>query len=75
MCGDSITFSVKKEGWGGGGKKQLAFQKVGQASFPSLKPSGGKMMVSIGAGLPSNTSKAKFCLRMYQNPPRRGHVT
>ncbi|XP_065836979.1 unconventional myosin-Ie-like [Oscarella lobularis] len=59
----AITFSVKKEGWGGGGKKQLAFQKVGQASFPSLKPSGGKMMVSIGAGLPSNTTPGRQAVR------------
>ena len=52
-----VSFQVKKEGFGGGGKKTINFQKAGTAEFSSLKTAGGKLIVSIGEGLPNSTSE------------------
>ena len=52
----SITFTVKKEGFGGGGSRVLQFQQ-GHSDAPVLKPSGKTLNISIGQGLPSNTSE------------------
>lgn len=47
---NSITFAVKKEGFGGGGSRQVAFT-YGQGDLAVLKPGGKKLTVSIGQGL------------------------
>lgn len=52
----SLEFSVKKEGWGGGGTRQLRFMR-GQGDQAVLKPSGKTLSVSIGPGLPKDSSK------------------
>ena len=52
----SITVTVKKEGWGGGGTRSLNFT-TGGSDIPVLKPSGKTLNVSIGPGLPKDTSK------------------
>lgn len=52
---------MKKGGWGpfsSSGSRQIQFQ-VGQGDEVVLKPSGKVLQVSIGAGLPKNSSK--FC--------------
>ena len=56
----SLQFSVKKEGFGGGGTRNLTFHQ-GNSDFAMLKSSGKTLNVSIGPGLPSNT-------REYQTP-------
>lgn len=53
----SITVTVKKEGWGGGGTRTLSFSP-GDADFPVFKPAGKTLNVSIGRGLPKDTSKS-----------------
>lgn len=52
----SLQFQVKKEGFGGGGSRMLQFHQ-GQGDHPLLKSSGRTLNVTIGPGLPSNTSK------------------
>ena len=49
--------AVKKEGWGGGGTRTLSFTASGASDFPLLKPSGKTLNISIGRGLPKDTSK------------------
>ncbi|NP_001118234.1 amoeboid myosin I [Strongylocentrotus purpuratus] len=51
---DSIEFSVKKEGWGGGGTRTVRFAQ-GQGDTAVLKPSSKILTVSIGSGLPRNS--------------------
>ena len=53
---------MKKDKWekfGGGGSRQLQFTK-GNEDFPVLKASGKTLNISIGAGLPPDSSKLKF---------------
>ncbi len=55
----SLEFKVKKGGWGpfsSSGSRQIQFQ-VGQGDEAVLKPSGKVLQVSIGPGLPKNSSK------------------
>lgn len=55
----SLEFKVKKGGWGpfsSSGSRQIQFQ-VGQGDEAFLKPSGKVLQVSIGQGLPKNSSK------------------
>ena len=52
----SITVTVKKEGWGGGGTRTLSFS-IGAGDSPFLKPAGKTLNISIGPGLPRDTSK------------------
>ena len=52
----SLEFDVKKEGWGGGGTRQIKFVR-GTGDIPMLKPSGKSLTVSIGSGLPKDSSK------------------
>lgn len=55
----SLEFKVKKGGWGpfsSSGSRQIQFQ-VGQGDEAILKPSGKVLQVSIGPGLPKNSSK------------------
>ncbi|XP_072038335.1 unconventional myosin-If-like isoform X2 [Amphiura filiformis] len=51
---DSIDFMVKKEGWGGGGTRQIRFLQ-GQSDAAIIKPSGKVLTVSIGSGMPRNS--------------------
>jgi len=53
---------VKKEGWGGGGTRQVKFESAGISDMALLKPSGKVLTVTIGPGLPSNSSEF-FCYR------------
>jgi myosin-1 len=48
---------VKKEGWGGGGTRQVKFVSAGTSDMALLKPSGKVLTVVIGPGLPCNSSK------------------
>jgi myosin-1 len=48
---------VKKEGWGGGGTRQVKFISAGSSDKALLKPSGKILTVVIGPGLPSNSSE------------------
>lgn len=50
---DNIKFQVKKEGWGGGGTRELQFM---EGSSWEVKPSGKKMVVSSPRGLPPDSS-------------------
>ncbi|CAB3366602.1 Hypothetical predicted protein [Cloeon dipterum] len=51
---NSAEFKVKKDGWGGGGIRQVKFElSVGEKA--TLKPSGKVLSISIGPGLPENT--------------------
>ena len=56
----SLQFLVKKEGFGGGGSRMLQFHQ-GQGDCSLLKPSGKTLNVTIGPGLPSNTSECIVC--------------
>ena len=47
---------MKKEGFGGGGTRTIQFNQT-HGDVAVLKPSGKTLNVSIGAGLPNNTSK------------------
>lgn len=50
---------MKKDKWekfGGGGSRNIQFTK-GSGDFPLLKPSGKTLNISIGAGLPPDTSE------------------
>eukprot|EP01147_Barroeca_monosierra_P002529 gene2529-5449_t len=49
---DNIKFQVKKEGWGGGGTRELQFM---EGSSWEVKPSGKKMVVSSPRGLPPDS--------------------
>ncbi|XP_047117014.1 unconventional myosin-Ie-like [Schistocerca piceifrons] len=50
-----LEFKVKKEGWGGGGVRQVKFVSAAVGDMAVLKPSGKTLTVLIGHGLPSNT--------------------
>jgi len=55
----SLEFKVKKGGWGpfsSSGSRQIQFQDS-QGDEAVLKPSGKVLQVSIGPGLPKNSSK------------------
>lgn len=58
-----IEFPVKKEGWGGGGNRVLKFVKLNNVQdVATLKPSGKTLTVSIGPGLPKDSSRLSFVL-------------
>lgn len=55
-----LEFKVKKGGWGpfgSAGSRQIQFQ-VGQGDNVVLKPSNKTLIVSVGPGLPKNSSKS-----------------
>ncbi|KAJ4435524.1 Unconventional myosin-Ie [Periplaneta americana] len=52
---NSLEFKVKKEGWGGGGTRQVKFMTSGTSDMALLKPSGKVLTIFIGQGLPSNS--------------------
>ncbi|XP_011498477.1 PREDICTED: unconventional myosin-Ie-like [Ceratosolen solmsi marchali] len=49
---NSIEIKVKKEGWGGGGTRQVKFVQAGYGDKEVLSSSGKILTVSIGPGLP-----------------------
>ena len=53
----SLTFTVKKEGFGGGGSRQLQFNNSGQGDVAFVKPSGKTLNITVGPGLPPSTSR------------------
>ncbi|KAJ7419277.1 myosin IF [Willisornis vidua] len=55
---DTLQFRVKKEGWGGGGTRNVTFTR-GQGDVAALKAGGKTLMVSIGDGLPRNASACR----------------
>ena len=58
MIDFSLQFPVKKEGWGGGGMRQIKFVS-GQGDVTINKSSGKTMTVTIGPGLPSSSRMYK----------------
>ena len=60
----SLTFTVKKEGFGGGGTRTIQFNQT-HGNVAVLKPSGRTLNVSIGAGLPNTTSKNNATVLVY----------
>ena len=62
----SITFTLKKEGFGGGGSRTLQFKQAPNVgNFPTIKPSGKSCNITIQPGLPSSTRKF-HSIFMYQ---------
>lgn len=51
-----LEVRVKKEGWGGGGTRHVNFTR-GNSDVAVIKPSSKVLTVSIGAGLPKDSSK------------------
>lgn len=49
---------MKKEGWGGGGTRNVTFVR-GQGDVAALKTGGKTLTVSIGDGLPRNASECQ----------------
>lgn len=66
---------MKKEGWGGGGSRTVTFLS-GQGNVATLKSGGKTLSVSIGSGLPKNSSKWSvfLCLR-YEDSSWANSVT
>uniref|UniRef100_A0A8B9UBT1 Myosin IF n=1 Tax=Anas zonorhyncha TaxID=75864 RepID=A0A8B9UBT1_9AVES len=55
---DTLQFRVKKEGWGGGGTRNVTFMR-GQGDVAILKAGGKTLTVSIGDGLPRNSKPTR----------------
>ncbi|XP_078279689.1 unconventional myosin-If-like [Rhinoraja longicauda] len=55
---DSIQFKIKKDGWGGGGSRNLVFSR-GQGELVAMKPAGKILSITIGDGLPKNSKPTK----------------
>uniref|UniRef100_A0A8C3N1Z9 Uncharacterized protein n=1 Tax=Geospiza parvula TaxID=87175 RepID=A0A8C3N1Z9_GEOPR len=55
---DTVQFRVKKEGWGGGGTRNVTFVR-GQGDVAALKAGGKTLTVSIGDGLPRNAKPTR----------------
>ena len=53
----SIEFKVKKEGWGGGGTRQIKFNQSGFGDKEILTAAGKILTITIGPGLPCTSSK------------------
>lgn len=53
-----LQFRVKKEGWGGGGTRNVTFVR-GQGDVAALKAGGKTLTVTIGDGLPRNASECQ----------------
>ncbi|XP_041436413.1 myosin IF L homeolog isoform X1 [Xenopus laevis] len=70
---DTLQMRVKKEGWGGGGTRNLQFTR-GQGEIAMQKAGGKTLVVSIGDGLPKNskpTRKGAPESRGHRAPPSR----
>uniref|UniRef100_A0A8C9YFE6 Osteoclast-stimulating factor 1 n=1 Tax=Sander lucioperca TaxID=283035 RepID=A0A8C9YFE6_SANLU len=62
LCVCSLEFKVKKGGWGpfnSSGSRQIQFQ-AGQGDEAVLKPCGKVLQVSIGPGLPKNSTTERL---------------
>ncbi|XP_033341895.2 unconventional myosin-Ie [Megalopta genalis] len=68
---NNLEFKVKKEGWGGGGTRQVIFTQVDYGNKEILKPSGKTLNVWIGPGLPNTTkpSAQRTSVHPHQNFP------
>ncbi|PVD20173.1 hypothetical protein C0Q70_20668 [Pomacea canaliculata] len=55
---DSLQFTVKKEGWGGGGTREVKFVR-GQGDVAVLKASSKTLTVSIGPGQPKDSRPSR----------------
>ncbi|CAL1534478.1 unnamed protein product [Lymnaea stagnalis] len=55
---DTLEFQVKKEGWGGGGSRQVRFVRGGN-EVAQVKASGKVLTVTIGSGLPKDSRPGK----------------
>ncbi|NXW10760.1 MYO1F protein, partial [Fregetta grallaria] len=55
---DTLQFRVKKEGWGGGGTRNVTFVRGG-GDVAALKAGGKTLTVSIGDGLPRNAKPTR----------------
>lgn len=55
---DTIQFKIKKEGWGGGGSRNIVFSR-GQGELVTMKPAGKALTITIGDGLPKNSKPTK----------------
>ncbi|XP_054147148.1 unconventional myosin-If [Melozone crissalis] len=55
---DTLQFRVKKEGWGGGGTRNVTFVR-GQGDVAALKAGGKTLTVTIGDGLPRNAKPTR----------------
>lgn len=55
---DSLKFTVKKEGWGGGGQREVKFVR-GQSDIAVMKSSGKTFTLSIAPGLPRDTKPGR----------------
>eukprot|EP00051_Salpingoeca_urceolata_P021427 m.336285 g.336285 ORF g.336285 m.336285 type:complete len:1061 (+) comp19795_c1_seq2:302-3484(+) len=58
--GDELSFTVKKEGWGGGGTRQVSFVSGGTWE---VKPAGKKLIVTSPPGLPKNSTPGSHNFR------------
>ncbi|KAE8631923.1 hypothetical protein XENTR_v10001359 [Xenopus tropicalis] len=70
---DTLQLRVKKEGWGGGGTRNLQFIR-GQGEIAVQKAGGKTLVISIGDGLPKNskpTRKGAPQSRGHRAPPSR----
>ena len=57
-CYFSLKFTVKKEGWGGGGHREVKFMR-GHTEVATLKASSKTLTVSIAPGLPRDSSECQ----------------
>ena len=61
----SVEFKVKKEGWGGGGTRQIKYVQAGYGDKEILTIHGKVLTIAIGPGLPSTSSKYMFIVYIY----------
>ncbi|XP_012234244.1 unconventional myosin-Ie-like [Linepithema humile] len=67
---NDLEFKVKKEGWGGGGTRQIKFTQTDYGDKEILRPSGKILNISIGPGLPNTTkpnSDRPMPIRLHNN--------
>ncbi|XP_061594762.1 unconventional myosin-If [Cololabis saira] len=74
---DRLEFKVKKEGWGGGSSRVVAFQR-GDGDLAQVKPAGKTLTVAIGDGLPKSSKPTRKSAPEYRgggrnHVPNRAH--
>ncbi|XP_074095400.1 unconventional myosin-Ie [Cotesia typhae] len=57
---NNLEFKVKKEGWGGGGTRQVKFSMTGYGDEETLKINGKILNVIIGPGMPSTSRPSRL---------------